>query len=228
MVHDSIRICEEELFRQWRAKRPAFVADGVVDESEYQKAPVKLVYILKEVNDPGGGNWDLREFLHGGGQSRTWDAIARWTKGIYALPRQQNWRHIEVVEKATREMALKTIVAVNIRKEPGGQEADDTTLEKAANDDQEFLAGQLALYTPSLFVCCGTGWLVSGLLDLPQVDRWQKTARGVPYAWTDDETPVIDFVHPEARISKPLVHYALLDAVQEILRRAPKDSRFGA
>ena len=52
---------EDFLFRSWRKDRPGFVKDGVVSEQDYLASSPSIVFILKEVNDPGCGGWDLRK-----------------------------------------------------------------------------------------------------------------------------------------------------------------------
>ena len=66
----TIRAKEDSLFQSWRTSRPAFAADGVVSEQDYHASSPSIVVILKEVNDPDGGNWDLRQFLRDGGRSQ--------------------------------------------------------------------------------------------------------------------------------------------------------------
>ena len=73
---------EFELFEQWKHSRSGFVFDGVVSECDYIKSNIKLCFVLKEVNDEGGGDWDLREFIQQGARPQTWDNITRWVKCI--------------------------------------------------------------------------------------------------------------------------------------------------
>jgi len=67
----SIRELEEKLFDEWQEKeklgynsenKKLFVRDGLIHEESYFKAPVKILYLLKEVNG-GDKDWDLREFV---------------------------------------------------------------------------------------------------------------------------------------------------------------------
>ena len=55
------RISEEEdkLFEAWPSRQESFVRDGLVDADEYARSRVKLLFVLKEVNDLDGGGWDL-------------------------------------------------------------------------------------------------------------------------------------------------------------------------
>ena len=81
---------ENALFEEWEhnlgQQGESFVRDGAVCGETYQSTTPRLLFLLKEVNDPEGGNWDLREFLREGGQGPTWNNVTRWTRGILALP----------------------------------------------------------------------------------------------------------------------------------------------
>ena len=111
----SIRELEEKLFDEWQEKekleynnenKKIFVRDGLIDEESYFKAPVKILYLLKEVNG-GDKDWDLREFVKNGGQSATWNNITRWTKGIFRYREELNWSSLEEITKDSREEILK-------------------------------------------------------------------------------------------------------------------------
>ena len=120
----SIRELEEKLFDEWQEKekleynnenKKIFVRDGLIDEESYFKAPVKILYLLKEVNG-GDKDWDLREFVKNGGQSATWNNITRWTKGIFRYREELNWSSLEEITEDSREEILKYIIAINLKK----------------------------------------------------------------------------------------------------------------
>ena len=72
----TIVVEEESLFQSWRETRPGFVEDGVVSEQDYRTSSPSIVVILKEVNDPDGGGWDLRQFLRNNvGRTQTWNNV---------------------------------------------------------------------------------------------------------------------------------------------------------
>ncbi len=58
----KITILEQEkrLFAEWQGSRAGFIRDCVKSENDYKNSSFKIAFILKEVNDPGGGG-DLRE-----------------------------------------------------------------------------------------------------------------------------------------------------------------------
>ena len=59
----------------WKDLIEDFIPDGCADPNLFCSAPVKLLFVLKEVN--GGHGWDLREFMKEGCRSQTWNVIAR-------------------------------------------------------------------------------------------------------------------------------------------------------
>ena len=183
----SIRELEEKLFDEWQEKekleynnenKKIFVRDGLVDEENYFKAPVKILYLLKEVNG-GDKDWDLREFVKNGGRSATWNNITRWTKGIFRYREELNWSSLEEITEDSREEILKYIIAVNLKKIPGGYTTNYKKLEDFLNKESNvnYLKQQISLYNPDIIICCGTGWWYSNYIEKDM--KWEKTKRGI-------------------------------------------------
>ena len=59
----SITNEENSLFGEWKGNRKGFVSDGLISEQDYLNSNTKICILLKEVNDPDIGGWDLREFI---------------------------------------------------------------------------------------------------------------------------------------------------------------------
>ena len=123
-----MRAQENEIFDRWRNALPEdlrgnFVPDGVVDDENgnqnaYVRSNPKILFLLKEVNDPGpdGGGWDLRDFLQDGGRWQTWDNATRWLRGIRNLPNIMPWGELGNVTEKQRYAELQNIVAMNLKK----------------------------------------------------------------------------------------------------------------
>lgn len=212
----SIRSQEEQLFSVWSSGRADFVTDGLADERLYLESETKLLFVLKEVNDLGGGGWDLREFVRCGGRAQTWNNITRWVEGIRNLPRDLTWESLETVDEPRRQAALPSIAAINLRKSPGGHTTDAARLAEDAEEDREFINRQVALYDPDYVICCGTSDLFHFLVEFPKPPEWKRTARGVWYHEPIARKYVIAYSHPEARCASYLLHYGLVDAIREI------------
>lgn len=216
----SIRYQEEKLFSAWSSGRSDFVTDGVVDEHLYLESDMKLLFVLKEVNDLGGGGWDLREFVRAGGRAQTWNNITRWVEGIRNLPHDLTWESLEFIGEARRKAVLPSIAAINLKKYPGGHTTDIAQLAEDSDKDRDFINRQIALYDPDFLICCGTSDLFHSLVEFPQPPTWKRTARGVWYHEPLEKKYVVAYSHPEARCASNLLYYSLVDAIREIGRYA--------
>lgn len=210
----TIKEKEEILFDKLKSQNSAIITDGIVDENQYLSSKYKILYVMKEVN--GGKDWDLREFLYQGGRSQTWDNVARWTQGILNLDKDYSWEELSENNEKRREIYLKKIGSINLKKTGGGYTSVDKEISKAARENREILKNQVNIYNPDIIICCGTaGNFVNSILD-PKEIKWPMTQRGVEYIKYKEKT-ILSFAHPEARIRDAYLYYALVDAVREIL-----------
>ena len=218
---------EDRLFDAWASHCKTFARDGIVDVDEHEHAPVKLLFILKEVNDPGDRDWDLRQFLRDGACAPTWNTVTRWVEGIQSLPRFIRWRDLSrEIDDDRRKRALRKIIAINLKKEHGRGTAVPDEVRVAARRDREFISGQLSLYEPDYVICCGglVGDLLVGAENIgvyPLKDDWKLTERGVWYRVVSRKDgksiPVISYHHPQQfGMPRNLLHYGLMDAVVEL------------
>ena len=208
---------EDFLFQSWRVDRPGFVDDGVVSEQDYVASSPSIVVILKEVNDLEGGGWDLRQFLRDGGRPQTWDNVARWVHGIRNRGQVDDWpNQYEKISGTLRVEILRSICAINLKKSPGTHTTEMASLARIANEDAVRIQAQYAIYDPDLTICGGTGDLFRTVVGHENLE-WRQTRRGI---WWYQRAPgkiVIAYVHPEARVQDSLLHYGLIDAVNELL-----------
>ncbi len=205
---------ENALFSEWSKDRADFVRDGVADHNVWGKTRPSILFILKEVNDLGGGGWDLREFIRGGGRAQTWNNITRWVEGIHNLPKQLNWDSLEKISEKRRIDALRTIAAVNLKKSPGGHTTIQTELTESAQRDKDFINKQFSLYNADFVICCGTSEVFHSLIEFSA--EWKSTSRGIWYHEYEKGRYVIEYSHPEARCASSLLYYGLVDAITEI------------
>ncbi len=211
----SITDKENNIFIEWKENRKGFVSDGLVSEQDYLNSDIKICIVLKEVNDPDGGGWDLREFLANGARPQTWNNIVRWVNGIRNIECDIPWKDLEHISKEERKSSLKSICVINLKKSPGTHTTDNTSLNKVANEDRNYIERQFFLYNPDITICGGTGDLfkdIAGFCDI----EWKRTNRGI---WWYERAPrkyVIAYCHPEARVDNPLIVYGLIDAIREI------------
>lgn len=211
---DELLKKENLLLDKWAKSCQGLVRDGMINPDEYIKAPLRILYLLKEVN--GGADWDLRSFVREGGRKQTWDNIARWTKGIRAVPDEIPWEQLENITEEERRAILQQICAVNIKKTSGTYTADKKRITEAAGRDAEYLKKQINLYEPDIIICCGTEWNYWHEIMKTEPD-WKETSRGIWYFIENTSRIVVSYVHPEARVKDCLLYYGLVDCMREIL-----------
>lgn len=218
---DSLKAQEKALFSEWRAIRSDLVTDGIVDESAWLATSPRILLVMKEVNSDGRGNWDLvDEILKTGNRAPTWDVVTRWLRALRDRGAPRPWIEMEKVDQPMRQDVLRSIAVMNIKKSPGGHTANDAELSTAATKDRELLRRQFFLYEPDLAIGCGKVVVDEldrdGFVDTDRHSKWQSTSRGV---WYREYLPgkfLIEYQHPEARTAPYILHYPLVEAVNEI------------
>ncbi len=213
----GIRDQENQLFAEWSRDREGFIYDGLVDEAAYISSRPKLLFVLKEANDPSGSSWDLREFVREGARPQSWDTVTRWVEAIRKLPTELPWSNLSEITKDRRQNALRSICAMNINKRAGGHTSNPATLWQAANTDRAMIKRQLAIYDADLVICCGTTDLLQLVIGDETPLVWRETSRGVRFFEQSPSKFVISYSHPTARIASNILHYGIVDAVREIL-----------
>lgn len=216
----SLKESEEELFQRWSLHHGRFVRDGVVDSCAYMKSKIKLLFLLKEVNDPreNGEDWDLREFIRESGRAQSWDTVTRWVLGIRALPRRTPWSEIARVNRETRQSVLRSIAAMNLKKHPGGHTTNVKELWRIAERDAHLIREQIELYSADIIICCGSAVykIYREYLQPANSNKWEMCTNGVEFLEHEPGKFALAYSHPAARVSKNLLQFGLIDALHEI------------
>lgn len=228
---------EARLFERWRAERgySCFMTDGVFDEETWSRQRLKITFILKEANWPGG-NQDLCQYLLKDSSRNawsTWNNIARWTAALL-----QGEEYPEHISQEMRVEYLRKISFLNLKKVGGGSSTDHDELRKYARADALYIREQLLLYCPDIIICCGK-WVVADILErevlagtggMTVQDR--EELDGIPVFYTrfpgkERLTPVVSFRHPQKRYTghgQWREWYAQMKEVREVF--LPSDQRF--
>lgn len=221
---------EDKLFALWKKEIQSdsgaiFVDDGIVDEQEWNKSPIKVIYLLKEVNG-GDKEWDERDYLKRYNtapqyiktHSPSIDALLRWQYGI-TKGSNYTWSEVEnaLEQVDIQNQLLSQFALVNVKKTAGGSVVDWSKFDPYFNNvrNREFLKKQLAIYNADLVICGGTAWHLCEVMGWDYND-WKETKRGVRY-YKMGQTVYLDFCHPNIRAPRNIVYYALVDAVSELL-----------
>lgn len=209
----SIRESEDTLFSIWRTKRDRFVEDGVVNEASYLSASRQILLLMKEVNDPEGGGWDLRDHLRNGTYPHTWNNAARWAYGI--LNSCPSFSDVPEPDAQFRKRWIEPLAVVNVKKVGGGASANQSDIMEYARGDRELLRTQLGLYKPGVTVCCSTSRALRLLFDPVEIGPTRTTSNGTAYSKSATLGLVIHYYHPQVRYPANFLYTMLMEAVKE-------------
>lgn len=209
---------ENALLDKWAIKRKNLVRDGAADPVAFQNSDRKLLFLLKEPNDPGGGGWDLRQFMRAGAMGPTWNNIARWARVLQQAPEAPRWENLSAISNKERESTLKYIAAVNLKKEPGSGTTDPAILTNYVKQDRELITQQISLYQADLIIGCGYVIEQAIRLIFPEC-RMQLSNNGFSWCRTPNGSAFISYYHPQSRFPANLLCYGLFDAAKEILEK---------
>lgn len=240
MNAEQLTITEQEdlLFQEWRKQRDNFCEDGIIDEVRYKTSTPRIMLILKEVNSKEAFN--LRAFLLTGARSgntkdgkprhQTWDNVARWVYGIKSIDKDFEWvflrdrrrRHINT----WRDEFLPTLCVMNIKKSSGRNSTNHQELKTVAAEDATLIQRQFALYNasdstrPSLIIACGKG-VAAAFINAMGKDyadsELSHTSQTLRYWKLKNGSVLIDFYHPQARVSHQHMFEKLIGGFRELM-----------
>ena len=171
--------------------------------------------VLKEANDPGGGGWDLREFLREGGRAPTWNNVARWTKWLSALPEVVPWAELEAMNRDARRHTLRVVAAVNLNKVPGGSTANFAEIQRFAATTLSSFSGNLTSTSRTTLSGAAT---MSQKFSSGRVRTVPRLGGHIKRDLTRElrRGKILLLLASERPIAANLLHYGLINAVLDV------------
>ncbi|HEX7122140.1 MAG TPA: hypothetical protein VF178_07195 [Gemmatimonadaceae bacterium] len=149
----------ETVLGELRGAFPTAVLDGPVDTASYEAAPVRILWILREVYGDGTP-WDLRGFL--GDREKlfsyprwhaTYGLVAKVSHGLlHAIP-PAGFHQLSAREAA---QALDSIAVINLNKLGGGAQVNWPTFLERVRQFETFAARQVKALAPEMVIAAGT------------------------------------------------------------------------
>ncbi|MFH1700701.1 MAG: hypothetical protein ABIE07_08960 [Candidatus Zixiibacteriota bacterium] len=192
-----------EHYRELNIRIEDVCKDGIFDNNEFEKAKVKILYVMKEVNDWPGG--DLRTLFDKGLKIRMWFTIARWTSGI--LRDFPDYEEIDKAEIYSKD--IHKIASINLKKTTGESISNMAVINAHAYRDRHLLRKQISEINPDIIIACGTFesliWILD--LDIDSDKPHEKAAKSDKYI-------VVPFRHP-ARVNNRKTYEKLREFLRE-------------
>lgn len=207
-----------ELAAQQSNGNPVF--DGVINETLYKTASLKILWILKEANDPENEAWDMRGAIRDlktpsgikKGWSNTFKKIVYVTNGLLNnLNWDENLFHPSYKPDVIDE--LQKVAFINVKKTGGGSSTNKTMLAKHYQGNKTLLFNQINEFEPELIIFGGTYWLFQN--DAPaNLSRFGICEAGI---WGN--RIIIDAFHPNARKKEEDYFNSIIEAVRTLRNR---------
>lgn len=188
------------LFRKYESKYN-FFTDGVFDESKFKSSRVKILFLLKEVNNDGirQDRWDLRKIIKERPElckTSTWLYAGK----IYYILNNKfpPYDQIESLQDRDIVQSVNSIASINLSKKAGTGNADDTRIIKEATENFGLWKSQIDIIKPDIVICGGTFEIIQRLFiknKIIQEKEIKKTVNGMNHFYYKNML-FIDFVHP--------------------------------
>lgn len=209
----------DALYAPHLVKDEHFVPCGVVDEDAYGASRPRVMFLLKEVNDPGHDKtWTLPGFLRGQvekgieGQYRMWREVGTWVHGLRSgFPKFKD-------AQAGRVEGLRAIAVTNLKKSGGGGQADMEKVEEVAKRDRELWEEEIRIMDPDLIVCGNTYWIIEDILNFgpPPIPGTCGARHAIANVGGRDRV-FLETYHPAARTKSAAMYAFFKEVVGELL-----------
>ncbi|MCK9401484.1 MAG: hypothetical protein M0Q51_16015 [Bacteroidales bacterium] len=199
-----------DLFAKWEQAVPEyqgiFVKDGIVNENLYDIAPLKILFITKEPNNPKQEAGDFREWWKDELAFAFSLRIAEWSYGLLNdFPQYDEiW-----AQKGAAIDAIHHIAFMNINKSGAGGNSELKRMMEHLNMNFEFLHQQIDIILPNIIIT-GTSWDALRNRLFPDVE-WKNSGYDLQIG-KHKTAKVIDFYHPSSR-NAPAASYSLLQNI---------------
>ena len=195
-------LCQKSFRDKLQKEGLGFIDDGIVNEEDFEKCDVKLVFVMREANCDGDGNaaWPLvQKVREGNSGARTWDRIAWWLDALYKT-------QYETLDVECRKKLFSTISVINLKKTAGGSSVNPKIFNGFVNKYSKELKEQFVLYKfeqPTIFLCCGKskGANVFDTLKRIMSVNDEGKCEGFRYAHIGGSVAV-EYYHPSCRRSR--------------------------
>jgi hypothetical protein len=203
------------LYQSWKQSGQHFVCGGVVDEHMFETAEVKVMMLLKEVNDPEQrDDWSLVDLINDQIRNQhflpIWRRVGEWSFGLeQGFPSYRSI--VGHMDTANITSGLLNIATTNLKKSGGSGESDYEMIKKHALAEVELWTKEIEMIQPDVVICGGTFSIVREILGFD----YQVCGSGACYGKALN-TIFVDFYHPQYRISPKVLYAYFKETMREL------------
>jgi hypothetical protein len=197
------------MFNSWREEElhenNLFIQDGIINSKKWDKAEVKILFLLKEAyhSKKDNGLWDLRNHLQNKkAKSRTFRPLGQWANGIQELYKAGDLPKFSNKQSILNK-ALESSAVVNLKKSGGKKTSSKKDLLRYVDADWEkYTIKQIQEISPTIIICGGTWSLIK-----PKFAGKERKVSEEIYKYKN--LIFVDYFHPAYRIKNRIKYHAL-------------------
>lgn len=172
------------------------VSDGVVNYAEYDKSPIKILWVLCEPYRDDGG-WSITEAFN---KYKNWSEIKASYKfhrqiisTTYGILNKLNSGKIPLYKEDNVFAVLKRIAYINLKKIPGAQaRMKHKKIKDSTSNNIHLIKRQMELCNPNIIIFGGSFKFIKEHLNIPS----EMNTLGHAHSFTINSTLYIDAYHP--------------------------------
>ncbi len=205
------------LFDEWVQRFPhlkgRIIKDGIIDETEYSKQKLKILFITKEPNDPGEGEWDFRKFWKSEIKYSFSHRISEWAFGLI-----NSFPPIKEIPDLQEEKikTMKKIAFINLKKTGGGAIANEEKITTTVKEQKDLLIREIKIINPDLII---------GGIGIHNTALWEILFPNIMFFDSGydievakyEKYQIVNYYHPSYRVPRAM-SYALLNLVTNSLK----------
>lgn len=223
----------EEFNSRYKARKSdqTVIVDGKICEKKYDIAPIKLLFVLKEVNDWKGQDCDEQFFDFSQlfcqhkekdllcPKGLIWHNVARIAAGIMNCNDGQypTIENIDIYD--TKCESLSSVAAINLKKISGHLTSNADEINTYTVADKDLLRQQIKCLQPDIIIAGGTIspllWLLNVDLEFSIEKPWEKPWEK-PIFISEEQLWVVPYKHPSARGRKDEYYNKFFDIVDNV------------
>ena len=145
----SINSKLSDLYQQYRKSDEHFVVGGVINEAIYENANVKVLMLLKEVNDKEQAeNWSLVDLIQKQLCDQSflpvWRRVGEWNSGL-----QQGFPSL-YGHLSDLNLGLQCLATTNLKKSGGGGESNYAEIREHAMSNKMLWTNEIEIMKPEI------------------------------------------------------------------------------
>lgn len=210
---------DTEIINRYKDEFPSL--DGVVNWERYLTAPKKILWVLKEGNDPDNGIEDMRLIHRFGTEDSVIPNYKRWkstykkllyvTHGI--LKKTYLWNDMSDIQNdgtIDNEFHLEDIAIINLKKVTGGSASNINEIYDYYINAKDIIFDQIELFEPDIIINCSR--INQFLFDF--LGEGNISEKGINKFGKNGKVIFIHSYHPNARYNEA----DYVDSILEIVK----------